>query len=350
MSVLRQATVALMLLGLSGRPAPAVRAAERGGSSPGQQVHAYGVDVGLVRLSVTARTLKGDLVHDLEPQEFEVLEKGLRQEVVRFGHHEAPISVVVLFDKSASMRDEKLMHAKDGAVNFVRALRAQDEVLVVAFSEGVDVLGAFGLDRRTLERATKNIRAETGTRLYDAVLEGARAIASPGRKEKRALLILSDGEDTASAATLEEAVQGARRAGVPFYAIGIEVDEEDPGPRFAPSGRPRGLGDGSRLGFDPLWKGLDPPAVRKPRTGPSEAIRTLTRLTEGTGGWTYPIVAARRCKEVCLRVAEELRDQYLLGYLPSDGARDGGWRTVVVRTSRPGVTLTTRAGYYAASP
>lgn len=349
MSALRQASVVLMLLGLSGRPAPAVRAAERGGSPHGQQLRAYGVGVGLVRLSVTARTLKGDLVHDLKPEEFEVLEEGSRQEIVRFGHHEAPISVVVLFDKSASMRDEKLMHAKDGAVSFVRALRAQDEVQVVAFSEGVDVLGTFGLDRRTLERATKNIRAEGGTRLYDAVLEGARALASSGRREKRALLILSDGEDTASAATLEEAVEGARRAGVPFYAVGIETDEEDPGPRFAPPGSHRGSEDVSRLGFDPPWKRLDPPPVRKPRTGPSQAIRTLTRLTEGTGGWTYPIVAARRCKEVCLRVAEELRNQYLLGYLPADSVRDGGWRALVVRTSRPGVTLTTRAGYYAPS-
>lgn len=350
MSALHQAAVVLMLLGLSVRPTPAVRAAERGGSPPGQQVRAYGVDIGLVRLSVAARTTKGDLVHDLKPEEFEVLEEGMRQEVVRFGHHEAPISVVVLFDKSASMRDEKLMHAKDGALNFVRALRAQDEVLIVAFSEAVDVLGPFGLDPRALERATKNIRAESGTRLYDAVLEGAQALASPGRKEKRALLILSDGEDTASAATLEETVEGARRAGVPFYAIGIEMDEEDPGPSFAPPGSQRGPEDGSRLGFDPPGKRLAPRPVRKPRTGPSQAIRALTRLTEGTGGWTYRIVAARRCKEVCLRVAEELRNQYLLGYLPSDGVRDGRWRTVVVRTSRPGVTLTTRAGYYAASP
>lgn len=78
--------------------------------------------------------------------------------------------------------------------------------------------------------------------------------------------------------------------------------------------------------------------------GPVEA---LERLTEGTGGWTSPIAAAKRCKEVCLLVADELRNQYLLGYYPSNGTHDGRWRTVDVRTTRPGVTVSTRAGYYA---
>jgi len=73
----------------------------------------------------------------------------------------------------------------------------------------------------------------------------------------------------------------------------------------------------------------------------------LTRLTDGTGGWTYPITAAKRCKEVCLRVAEELRNQYLLGYVPSAGGSHVSWRAVSVRTSRPGVSLVTRRGYYA---
>lgn len=85
------------------------------------------------------------------------------------------------------------------------------------------------------------------------------------------------------------------------------------------------------------------------KPGPSAAIRALTRLTEGTGGWTYRIVAAKRCKRICIRVAEELRNQYLLGYVPSAGAPEGGWRMVTVRTSRPGVSLATRQGYYATS-
>jgi VWFA-related protein len=311
-------------------------------------VRSYGVDVGLVRLSVTARTPGGSLVHDLALDQFQVFEAGERQEVVRFGHHETPISVVVLFDKSASMRGEKLMHAKDAVVNFVRAFGAQDEVLVVAFSGGIDVLGDFGLDTRTIERATKRIQVESGTRLYDATIEGARAIAGPGRKEKRALLILSDGEDTASLATLDDAAEAVRRAGIPVYAIAIEMDPDDPTMWADPPSPRSGWPDSPPLGPDPLWKRRNP-SPRKRGEQPSSAIRALTRLTEGTGGWTYPVTAAKRCKEVCIRVAEELRHQYLLGYQPGSQGEDGGWRSVEVRTTAPGVVLSTRSGYLAAA-
>ncbi len=341
--------VLLTLLGAAFWAARSVVRASAGGGSPAQAVHVYGADVGLVRLSVTARTSKGRLVHDLAAEEFQVLEDGVEQQVVRFGHHEAPISVVVLFDKSGSMQDEKLMHAKDGVVNFIRALRPQDEVLVVAFSQTIDVLGDFGLDARTITAATDAIEAESTTRLYDAVLEGARAIASPGRKEKRALLILSDGEDNTSRSTLEGAVEAVRSAGVPVYAIAIEMGDETPawhGPawsRFGDRYEPR-------LWPDSLWRRLDPGPNPKAAAAPATAIQSLARLTEGTGGWTYPVVAAKRCKDVCVRIAEELRNQYLLGYSPENGAADGRWRVLTVRTTRPGVQLSTRSGYFAPAP
>ena len=277
-----------------------------------------GVDV--VRLSVTARDGTGKIVHDLRPEEFRVVEDAVDQEIAHFGHHESPISVVVLFDKSSSMGGEKLMHAKDAVINFVGALQQQDESLVIAFSDGIDQLGQFGLDARTIARETKELRSEGGTRLYDAVLEGAKAIATSERKEKRAILILSDGEDTGSRAKLDDAVEAVRRSEVPVYSIGIEMEGEAP----------------DRDGRS-LWKRLR-------GFGPVEA---LERLTEGTGGWTYPIVAAKRCKEVCLLVADELRNQYLLAYYPTNETHDGRWRTINVRTTRPGVTLSTRTGYYA---
>lgn len=340
--------LASMLLGsVSALMGPSGQAVGRDEAGSVQEVRSYGVDVGLVRLSVTARTPGGALVHDLLPEQFQVVEEGVPQQVLRFGHHETPISVVVLFDKSASMRDEKLMHAKDAVVNFVRAFRPEDEVLVIAFSDGVDVLGDFGLDARTIERATKRVRVEGGTRLYDATIEGALAIAAPGRKEKRALLILSDGEDTASLATLDQTVDTVRRAGVPVYAIGIEMDASDATTWYDPTLTRAGRPEGAPLGLDPLWR--RPSQTRpKPREQPSAAIRALTRLTEGTGGWTYPIAAAKRCKELCIRVAQELRHQYLLGYQSTSPEAEGGWRSVEVRTSRPGIVLSTRSGYYAA--
>ncbi len=350
MSMPRRKAFRLMLLGAAPWLARASgRAAEQSGPAPAQEVRSFGLGVGLVRLGVTARTPGGDLVHDLGPEQLRVLEDGVQQEVVRFGHHEAPISVVVLFDKSASMSDEKLMHAKDAVVNFVREFRPEDEILIVAFSEGIDILGDFGLDARTIERATKEIRAESSTRLYDATIEGALAIAAPERKEKRALLVLSDGADTASIARLDDAVAAVRRAGVPVYAIGIEMDDDDPTSWYDPSGR-RGGSAHAPLGLDPLWRRPGQPPSKTRGRRPSTAIEALKRLTDGTGGWTYPIKAAKRCKDLCIRVAQELRHQYLLGYYPKSAAADAGWRTIEVRTSRPGVMLSSRSGYYAGGP
>ena len=147
-------------------------AAGRSGIALAQEVRSYSVDVGLVRLSVTARTTEGELVHDLMPEEFQVLEDGIAREVVRFGHHEAPISVVVLFDRSSSMQDEKLMHAKEAVVNFARVFQAQDEILVVTFSDGIDVLGDFGVDAQTIESAVC------------ASARGGRPWTSPGRPRR----------------------------------------------------------------------------------------------------------------------------------------------------------------------
>ena len=103
------------------------------------------------------------------------------------------------------------------------------------------------------------------------------------------------------------------------------------------------------MGLGPPWKRLG----QRQAPGNAGTVRGDPRIESphrGMGGWTYRIVAAKRCKEICIRVAEELRNQYLLGYVPSAGPPDGGWRTVTVRTSRRGVTLATRQGYYATTP
>ena len=284
-----------------------------------------GVDI--VRLSVTARETGGQLVHDLRPEEFEVYEDGVRQDTGPVGHHETPISVVLLLDRSGSMmQGDKMMHAKDGVINFVKALKPGDEALVISFDDSIDALGRFGLDAKTIERAVKRVDAGAGTRLYDAIIEGARAIADPGRKEKRAIVILSDGADTTSLARLDGAIEAVRIAEAPVYAIAIEYGYGD----SAFPARRTTTGD-------PLWRQL---------RGYSD-LDPLHRLTDGTGGWTYPIEASKRCTEICIRIADELRNQYLLGYYPTNTERDGRWREIEVRTTRSGLTLVTRSGYYA---
>jgi len=279
-------------------------------------------NVDLIPLSITARDGSGRIVHDLTAGDVVVLDEGTPQTIAHFAQHEAPISVVVLFDRSASMmKDDRIMHAVDGVVEFVDALRAEDEVVIVAFGDTIDMLGGFGTKRATVEREVRRLAPDGSTRLYDAVIEGARLLDGPERKEKRALLILSDGEDTASQATLDQAIAAVRRTGVPTYAIGIELN--------------RG---GLEARDDSPWVRLDGRA----------AIAALERLTDGSGGWTYNVEAAKRCKDVCLRVADELRNQYLVGFYPPEGMRDGRWHTIGVHSNRSGVTMSTRAGYFAA--
>lgn len=325
----RRVSLSLMMkaVAATGLSAVADAQAQQGGQPIDQRGLHFRTGVDLVRLSVTARTQDGQIARDLNVEDFEVFEDGVRQDVHHFGHEETAISVVLLLDKSGSMMaGDKFMHAKDAVVNFVRALKRGDEVLVVSFSDSIDALGGFGLDEKTIERAVKRVEIESGTRLYDAVIEASGEIAGPNRREKRALLILSDGQDTESIASLDNAVEAIRLAEVPTYAIAIEYGRFDlllPPP-------------------DPQWRQL--------RGAADVELKPLHRLTDGTGGWTYPIEAAKRCTEVCIRIADELRNQYLLAYYPSNHDTDGAWRAIEIRTKRPGVTLITRGGYYAPKP
>ena len=288
----------------------------------GRQVSTIRSSVDLVRLGVTARNGLGHIVHDLRREDFAVYDDGVVQELSHFAQHESPISVVVLLDRSSSMHGDKMMHAVDGIEALLKALRPHDEALLISFGSTVEALGGFGLDAPTIVRELKRVDAGGSTRLYDAVVEAARLISARERHEKRAILILSDGADTLSTATLEDAAVAVKRAGVPVYAIGIEFGQDVYSQRTVP---------------DAAWRRLEGDG----------GVTGLTRLAEGTGGWAYPVEAARRCKEVCLRVADELRNQYLLGYYPADLERDGRWREIAVRTSREGVKLATRPGYFA---
>lgn len=317
MKPFRTRSVVLQVVVLTTAGVAAISAVDPSVQSAPQRAE-FRQSIDLVRLSVTARDREQRLVTDLSVQEFEVAEDDLPQPIAHFVRDKAPISTAILVDRSSSMmEDDKIMHARDGVIAFLKEMKPDDEVALVAFGDSVEMLsGGFGISVQEAERAVRQIQPQGGTRLYDAVAEAARLIAAPERREKRAILILSDGEDTASHTTLEQAVAAVRAAGVPVYAIGIELN------------RARRT--------DPRWT----------RLNHTEPVQALARLAEDTGGWSYVIEAAKRCKEICIRVADELRNQYLLGYYPPEGTRDRRWREVTVRATRTGVTVATRSGYF----
>jgi Ca-activated chloride channel family protein len=272
-----------------------------------------GVEV--VRLSVSVTDGRNRYVTDLSEDDFGVFEDGVRQRLALFSREQLPISLVLLIDCSGSM-DDKLPVAQSAATGFIRTLRREDLAQVVQFNERMAILEDFTADQGALETAIQRIRASGATGLYNALYITLREFggAAEGRTlRRRAIVLLSDGEDTASLVSDEQVLELARRKEIPIYAISLRPD------------RPQ-----DRL--------------RMAHNEAAYFIHTLARLT---GGQPYFPGALFQLDAVYGRIAEELRTQYTLGYVPVNPRRDGKWRQIVVRTpSRDNLYVRHKVGYY----
>ncbi len=274
-----------------------------------------GVEV--VRLSVSVTDGKNRYVTDLSEDDFGVFEDGVRQELALFSREELPISLVLLMDCSASM-DDNLAAAQSAAVHFIRTLRREDLAQVVQFNERMAILQDFTADQDALETAIQRIRASGATGLYNALYITLRQFG--GRAEgrtlrRRAIVLLSDGEDTASLVSDDQVLELARRKEIPIYAISLRPDRTQDRERMAHH----------------------------------EAAYFINALARNTGGQSYFPGALSELDAVYGRIAEELRTQYTLGYVPLNQRRHGKWRQIVVRTpSRHNLYVRHKIGYYEA--
>ena len=279
------------------------------------QAPAFRSGVDVVSLTVTVTDPAGRYVTDLGADDFTILEDGVTQEIGFFNRTSLPLSVALLVDSSASM-DEKMQTAQTAALGFVESLRPQDSVQVVDFDSRVAVAAPFGTPRQEVAKAIRSIVAGGSTSLYNAIyvtLKDLKKIETPGGTEerRRAVIVLSDGEDTSSLVSYEEVLELARRSETSIYAIGIRTREPGAG------------------------------------KGYNEADFVLRQLTSQTGGRVFFPTRISELPAIYEVVSQELSSQYLVGYTSSNGRRDGQWRRVAVRTSRPGATARTRMGYYA---
>jgi len=271
----------------------------------------------LVNLTVTVTDRDGRAVTGLAPRDIEVYEDKVKQIIEHYSADDAPISVGVVFDTSGSMRD-KLDRARDALKAFVETSHAEDDFFLVGFNRRANLLAEF-CDGEELQRRLNLIGAQGETALYDAVYLGVEKLHQ-GRHRKRALLVISDGQDNASRYTLDQLRQRLKESDVHLYCVGV-----------------------SR-------------ATTNDKAEQREALRgrmVLDGIARLTGGRAFFVNSASELEEATTRVALELRRQYSLGYTPTNQRRDGQWRKIRVRVNRPAraaeLIVRARDGYYAAT-
>jgi VWFA-related protein len=277
------------------------------------QVFRAGVDV--VSLNVTVVDAQSRYVTDLQEQDFTVFEDGARQELMFFNRSSLPIALSLLIDTSASM-ENRLAVAQEAAIGFARKLRRQDFAQVVDFDSRVEVLSDFTSSIADLERAIRSTSAGGSTSLHNALYISLRELAklkarSEDEVRRRAIVVLSDGEDTSSLVTYEEVLELAKRSETAIYTIGLQSKE----------------GAGSK-GF-------------------REAEFVLRQFAQETGGRSFFPSRLEDLKDVYGQIADELSSQYTLGYASKNGRRDGAYRRIVVQVARPNAQARTKRGYYA---
>lgn len=289
---------------------PAVLAAQTPRRPP-----TFEAGIEIVNLHVTVMDGRNRYITDLKEADFAIFEDGVKQDLSLFNHEDLPISLSLMMDMSASM-DEKLVQSQQAAVRFVKTLRPQDVASIVAFNDRINVLSDFTADQAALEKAVMRTEASGPTALHNALYVTLKELGKQkkaGELRRRALVLLSDGEDTASLVQDEQVMELARKLEIAIYAISL---------------RPNRVQDRNRLSF-------------------SQAAHLLTVLSRDTGGQVYFPNSLSELDSVYDRIAEELRTQYTLGYVPTNPRRDGKWRQIVVRTpSRDNLYVRHKVGYY----
>jgi len=268
------------------------------------------VNVDLVVLYASVRDRKGGFTSDLRQHDFEVSEDGVRQSIRLFRHEDIPVTVGLVVDHSGSMLP-KLSDVLAAARTFVNSSSPQDQMFVVNFNERVTMglPAAVGFTNRVeeLEQAISQAPAAGRTALYDAVVKAQERLQA-GSRDKKVLIIISDGGDNASAHTLADVLKLSEQSSALIYTIGIFDDEDQ-----------------------------------------DQNAAALRRLARVTGGEAFFPPERKDVVSICESIARDIRRQYVLGYVSSNTARNGAYRSVRVNARADGKKLSvrTRSGYIA---
>jgi Ca-activated chloride channel homolog len=281
---------------------------------PGKVIRSE-VDLALVNVTVTDPFSR--LVTGLDQDNFRVYEDNIEQEIVSFSSEDVPISIGVIFDFSGSMAN-KVDKAREAALQFFKTANPQDEFFLVSFNERAELTSAFTNSVEDLQSRMMLTAPKGRTALLDAIYLGLSQMRG-AHNAKRALLILSDGGDNHSRYNENDIKRLVKEADTQLYAIGLY----DP------------LGSRSR--------------TTEELNGPS----LLAEITELTGGRVFAVEHLNDLPDVASKIGMELRNQYVLGYRPSNHAHDARWRKIKVKLRAPRglppLTAYSKTGYYAAA-
>jgi len=266
------------------------------------------VDTRLVVLHCAVLDSNGKLVTNLNQQQFKVYENKVEQPVKMFRREDIPVSMGLVIDNSGSMSGKR-KRVEAAAMVLIKASNPQDEVLIVNFNDEAYRDVEFTNDLKKMEAGLARIDSRGGTAMRDAVSMTMDYVKQHGKKDKKVLLVVTDGNDTASVGiTLEQLVEKAHKSDVLIYGIGI-LDKQDRD-----------------------WR---------------QAKRALDALTSASGGAVYYPGEVGEGESIAQQVAHDIRSQYVIAYSPLNQNLDGTFRNIKVAAFGGRYTVRTRAGYYA---
>ncbi len=274
-----------------------------------QQDYSFSTDTRLVILPATVQDKSGHLVTTLSQGQFEVFDNGVPQQLKLFKREDVPVSLGIIVDSSGSMRDKR-SRVESAAITLVKDSNKEDEVFIVNFNDEAFLDQDFTSSIAKMEQGLSKIDSRGGTAMRDAIRMSIDHEKEKAKRDKRVLLVVTDGDDNASMVSLENLVREAQSSDVVIYAIGLLSEEE--------------------------------------KREAKRAKRALLALTEATGGMAFFPKEVNEVEQIAHQVAHDIRNQYTLGYTPTDRAMDGAYHTVRVVANAPNHPLVrTRTGYYA---
>src|SRR5262245_12747493 len=275
-----------------------------------------------VQLPISVLDKEGRPVDGLKQEYFQIFEDKVQQTIKTFRHEDIPLSLGLIIDNSGSMRNKR-ERVNSSALAFVRESNPEDETFIINFDDSAYLEQDFTSSIGDLVDALENIDARGETALYDALYLGAEKVMKDGKKDKRALLVITDGEDNASKYGINKVIEALRQSKVTVYTVGLLEEDNQRGGLF-----------------------------KKPPS--KKAKEDLMKFAEITGGASYFPKNLDEVEELVKHIAHDLRNHYTISYTPTNANLDGTWREVTVKINAPKnmpkFTWKTKQGYYAPKP